>query len=412
MPKRIENRLTAAAANRLSKPGFHADGGGLYLRIEGGRRLWVFRYRLSGKQRWHSLGPARDIPLAEAREKARQCRLMLRDGISPADARKDELEARRAEQGRTFEATAMLYIESHKPRWSEKHAADWLYSLRMYAFARLASKPVAAITVSDVLEVLEPLWTTKTETASRIRGRIEAVIGYATARHWRAGPNPAAWAGNLKHLLPPRSEIARVEHFSALPWRSVPAMMAAAAKSSGFSALCLRFTVLTASRPAEARGARWSEIDMQEAIWTVPAERTKGDREHRVPLSTEALAILRELKPLRVSPDDLVFPGGRAGRPLTDVAVSKALRAAAGEGFTVHGTARSSFRDWAADQTAFPREIAEAALAHVNADKVEAAYLRSDLFDRRRRLMQAWAEFVAGPVLAAGDVVQIGKARA
>lgn len=268
-----------------------------------------------------------------------------------------------------------------------------------------------SVALSHVLAALEPIWTDKPETASRVRGRIEAVLDYAAARRLRSGENPARWRGNLVHLLPRLSKVARVKHHAAAPYNGIAGLMAKLADSKGTAAMCLRFTILTAARSGEARGALWDEIDMEAAIWNVPAERMKAGRKHRVPLSAPAMAILREMEQLGAELSGLVFPGAAKGKPFSDVAVSKALRAAGGEGFTVHGF-RSSFRQWAAEQTAYPGDVAEAALAHTNSDKVEAAYQRSDLFEKRRRLMNEWGEYVTTPAVAHGDVVNIGKARA
>jgi integrase len=405
MPKMIRDRLTALGVKRITKPGFHADGGGLYLRIEDGRRLWVFRFTWQAKRVWHVIGPERDIALADAREQARLCRLMVRDGINPTEARRTSKEAQRAEAGQTFEATARRYITAHEARWrSSKHAADWLNSLTMYAFPVIGAKPVASIAIADVLASLEPIWRDKPETAARVRGRIEAILGYATAMHWRDGPNPAAWQGNLKHLLPPKADIAPVKHFSALPYDKLPATMTALAGANGFGALALRFLILTASRSNETRAAKWDEIDLDARIWTIPASRTKSARAHRVPLSDAAIAVLAAMKPLQRAPAGLIFPGAKVSRPLSDVALSKALAAVAGPGFTVHGC-RSSFRDWCAEQTSYPREVAEIALSHINSDRTEAAYQRGDLLDKRRRLMQDWSDYLSRP--AAGGVVPI-----
>ncbi|WP_286705472.1 site-specific integrase [Acidiphilium sp. 37-64-53] len=268
----------------------------------------------------------------------------------------------------------------------------------------IGNKPVQAVTIDDVLSILTPIWTMKPETASRLRGRIEKVLDYARAQGWRAGDNPAARKGNLDHLLAPRSKVASVRHHAALPYAELAAVMARLLAADAVSAHCLAFTILTAARSGEARGARWDEIDMQARTWTIPPARMKAGRPHRVPLSDAALAVLLAVKPLQRTPDGLVFPGGRIGRPLSDVGLSKALTAAAGEGFTVHGC-RSGFRDWCAEMTAYPREIAEAALAHTNSDRTEAAYQRSDLIERRTRMMQDWADYLARPV--AGGVVPI-----
>lgn len=408
MPKTVENRLTALGVKRLTKPGFHLDGRGLYLRIEGSRRLWVFRFTWQGKTSWYSIGPERDIGLAEAREEARKLRLIVREGRNPIEERRATKAAAQAEATRTFEHVARQYVASHEAGWrSEKHAADVLNSLSMYAFPTIGAKPIASITIADVLAVLEPIWRDKAETASRVRGRVESVIGYAMARHWRPGPNPAVWKGNLAHLLPARSQMAPVEHFPALPYLKLPALMARLAEADTISAYCARFAILTAARQKNAREAQWSEIDMDAATWSIPGPKMKAKRPHRVPLSPAALDILRAVQPLQRATDGWVFPGKMAGRYLWDVSVSKAFHAAGGEGFTLHGTARSSFKDWCREQTAYPDGVSEEALAHSNPDKTVAAYARSDLFEKRRSLMDAWAAYCTTPAKAGGGVVPI-----
>jgi integrase len=371
----------------------------------------MFRYKVQGKTHWMGLGPESDYTLAEAREAARQCRRQLREGIDPIEARQAAKAAAMVETGQTFEAVADLYIAAHKAGWrNEKHGKQWRATLEAYAFPLIGNKPVQAVTGGDVLAILEPIWADKTETASRVRGRIENVLDYAAARQWRTGENPARWKGNLDHLLPDRAKVAKVEHHAAIPWQDMPALVAKLAESKGTAALCLRFLILTAARSGEARGARWNEIDLDGKTWTVPAARMKAGQEHRVPLSAAALAILTPMLPLKKKVDDLVFPGGRAGSPLSDVALNKALATAGGADFTVHGM-RSTFRDWAAESTSYAREIAESALAHTNKDKVEAAYLRGDHFKKRGLLMDAWAAYATSPA-PTGKVVGIRQARA
>jgi integrase len=408
MPKLVENKLTALAVRRAIANGFYLDGRGLYLRIEDGRRLWVFRYTMPGSgkpPRWYSIGPERDISLAQARDMARELRLNVRAGIDPALERKAAKAAAKAKAEYSFEHVAGLYIEAHKAGWrNAKHGAQWQATLAAYAFPLIGPKPVQAVSIDDVLAILRPIWTTKPETASRLRGRIEAILDYARAQGWRVGDNPAARKGNLDHLLPARSKVASVKHHSAIPYDALAPVMSRLGATDTMAAHCLRFLILTAARSGEARGARWSEIDLDARTWTIPAERMKAGRSHRVPLSDAALSVLLAVKPLQRAPDGLVFPGGKIGRPLSDVGLSKALTAAAGEGWTVHGM-RSTFREWAAEQTAYASETAELALAHTNKDRVEAAYQRSDLIERRTRLMQDWADYLTRP--AAGGVVPI-----
>jgi integrase len=407
MPKLIENRLTALAVRRTVANGFYIDGRGLYLRIEDGRRLWVFRFTMpgAGNAKWFVMGPARDISLAEAREMARELRLKVRAGIDPGQERKAAKAARKAEVDRTFRYTAEQFIAAHAAGWrSAKHRAQWGATLEAYAYPSIGEDPVAGITAPDVLDILQPIWTEKPETASRVRGRIENVLDYAKAQGWRTGENPAAWKGNLDHLLPARAKMQRVTHHPAVPYAELPRVMATLLGSDAVSDRCLAFVILTAARSGEARGATWGEVDLAARTWTIPGERMKAGRAHRVPLSEAAMHVLMAVQPLQRGPDSLVFPGAKAGRPLSDITLAAALRAAAGEGFTVHG-ARSAFRDWIAEQTSYAREIAEAALAHTNRDKVESAYQRSDLIERRARLMQDWCDFLTRP--AGSDVVPI-----
>jgi len=405
-----ETKKTAKYFESLTAPGRYRDNGGLYLVIQGKSRTWQFRFKRRGVGHWMGLGPDSLVSLAQARDAAIDARRLLRDGTDPIEHKRAVAAAKaaEAESAKTFDDVAALLIAAKKAGWkNEKHAAQWKATLDAYAAPVLGTKPVDKITVDAVLECLTPIWVEKPETASRLRGRIENVLDYAKTRGWRKGENPARWKGHLDHLLPARASIARVVHHAALPWADVPEVMGELAKAGGNSTLCLRFTVLTAARSGEARNARWNEIDMKAKVWTVPAEKMKAKVEHRVPLSDAALDVLKIVLPLKAADDGLVFQGGRKGQPLSDVAVSKALAAVA-DGVTVHGM-RSAFRDWAAELTAYPREVAEAALAHANCDKVEAAYRRSDLFDVRTRLMRDWADFCSAPVVKGGEVAAIRR---
>jgi integrase len=405
-----DSKKTAKHFESLTAPGRYPDAGGLYLVIVGKSRTWMFRYKRAGKGHWMGLGPDSLVSLATARDAAIDARRLLRQGIDPIEARRaaKAQAAAEAAPAKTFESAADDYIAAHKAGWkNEKHGKQWRATLEAYAFPLFGQKPVAGITVDDVLDCLTPIWEAKPETASRMRGRIENTLDYAKTRGWRSGENPARWKGHLDHLLPARAKIARVVHHAALPWAELPAVMGKLADAGGTSALCLRFTILTAARSGEARGARWNEIDMAGKVWTVPPGRMKAAQEHRVPLSDAALAILKVMAPLKSAADGLVFPGGKKKAPLSDVAVSKALAAVA-DGFTVHGM-RSTFRDWAAESTNYPREVAEAALAHTNRDKVEAAYRRSDLFEQRARLMREWAKYCTEPVVKIGKVASIRR---
>lgn len=391
-----DSKLTIMKIRGLAKPGRYSDGAGLYLDVKGDSRTWLFRFKLAGKESWHGLGSLSDVSLLEAREKARECRRLLREGKNPIEARRGAIAKAQEQQSHTFRALAEKYIAAQKPGWKNaKHGDQWLNTLAAYAFPAIGHKPVSDVTVNDVLNILEPIWTTKPETAGRVRGRIENVLAYAATRRLRPAENPAQWRGHLEHLLPARARVTKIEHHAAIPYAALPALMQRLSQSKGFAALCLRFLVLTASRSGEARGAVWSEIDLDAAIWTIPEARMKAGYTHRVPLSEPALTVLQAIADLTggtMRPDRWVFPGMNPAKPLSDVSVSKALRIAGGGDYTVHGM-RSAFRDWCAEQTAYPGEIAEAALAHSNRNKVEAAYLRSDHFEKRRRLMKEWGSY-------------------
>lgn len=404
-------KLTAIAVTRQTKPGTYGDGGGLYLKVSEGGKSWLFRFKLHGKATWMGLGSVADYTLAEAREKARTCRRMVAEGLNPIDQRREALEAAREAHGQTFQSVAARYIAAHRAEWrNAKHAMQWESTLSLYAYPYFGTKPVQTITVHHVLAALEPIWLDKPETASRVRGRIEAVLDYAAARKLRSGENPARWRGNLEHLLPKREKLARVEHHAAAPWAELPTLYGKLTESKGTAAICLRFLILTAARSGEARGATWGEIDLDKKSWTIPEGRMKAGKEHRVPLSDPAVAILAEMALFGRDPAKLVFEGGKKGNPLSDVAMNKALATAGGGAFTVHGM-RSTFRDWCAARTNYPREVAETALAHVNTNKVEAAYLRGDHYAQRARLMGEWAKYANSPV-PQGEVASIGKARA
>ncbi len=403
------NKLNAARLRTLTKPGTYGDGAGLYLQVRGpANRSWLYRFKLHGKPRLMGLGTAVDVSLAEARDAAAAARKLVKQGVNPIEQRRATRAEGAAQASLTFAQVAEAYITAHERSWrNAKHRQQWRNTLDTYAAPILGKLPVAQVKVGDVMRVLEPLWHDKTETASRLRGRIEAVLDYATARGWRAGENPARWRGHLDNLLPARSRVAKVEHHAALPWREIGTFMAVLAEQEGVSALALRFAILTAARTGEAIGVRWSEIDMAEAVWTVPAGRMKASREHRVPLSEGALDVLREMARLRSSPkiDGFVFPGGKPGKPLSSMALLMLLRRMGRGDLTAHGF-RSTFRDWCAEATNYPREVAEAALAHTLRDKTEGAYQRGDLIEKRRRLMAEWAAFCARPT-ASGEVVRL-----
>ena len=326
--------------------------------------------------------------------RAEDARRLLRGGRDPITSREDaKIEARIAE-GRTFKEVASLYISAHEKGWrNARHAAQWTSTLTAHVYPTLGEKPVAQVSVGDVMGVLEPLWHRVPETASRVRGRIESVLDFAAARGWRTGDNPARWRGHLANLLPARSKVARVEHFAALPWGEVGEFVAALRKRDGIAARAVEFTILTAARSGETQGATWREIDLQTATWTIPRERMKAGVEHRVPLSAPTQAILDDLIPNPPDPAALVFSTARSRkRQLSYSALSSVLLRMGQKAVTIHGF-RSAFRDWAAESTGYAREVVEMALAHAVGDKVEAAYRRGDLFEKRRRLMADWAAY-------------------
>jgi len=371
----------------INEHGRHADGGGLYLSVSpnGGRR-WVFLYRWHGKPTEIGFGSARDVTLARARELARQARGNLAEGINPKDIRKPSKTA-------TFGECADRVIETMRPSWrNAKHAAQWQMTLQRYA-APLRRLPVDEVGTDGVLSVLKPLWNVKPETASRVRGRVERVLDAAKAQGLRSGENPARWRGHLDQLLPKRQRLTRGHH-AAMAYVEVPAFISDLRSRSATAALALEFTILTSARSGEVLGARWSEFDLDRAIWLVPAERMKAAREHRVPLSPRALRIVTDLGNSRSN--DFVFPGEKAGRPLSGMSLEMVLRRMNIANATVHGF-RSTFRDLAAECTNFPSEVCEAALAHVIENKAEAAYRRGDLFEKRRKLMDAWAAYCVTP---------------
>ncbi|ESX48810.1 integrase arm-type DNA-binding domain-containing protein [Mesorhizobium sp. C416B] len=398
------NKLSAVEVAKKAKPGTYGDGGGLYLQVakstakgaqEGAiTKSWLFRFMLAGKARYMGLGDVQTFNLKEARERARAARQLVSDGKDPIEDRRERTAALRADDAKriTFKQASERYIAAQKAGWKNaKHADQWQNTLATYAFPVIGDLPVAKVDTAHVMQILEPIWTTKTETATRVRGRVELVLDWAKARHYRGGDNPARWRGHLDKLLPARSKVAKVEHHAAMPYADLPAFMAQLRSMDSISARALEFTILTAVRTGEAIGVMEGEVDFANKLWTIPAVRMKADRPHRVPLSDRAIEILKGVPREAESP--YLFPGARKGKPLSNMAMLELLRGMEGmEGLTVHGF-RSTFRDWAAERSNFPREIAEAALAHVLTDKTEAAYQRGDMLEKRRRLMTAWAGY-------------------
>ena len=398
--------LTVKEVAVLRATGKYKVSRNLYLQLaDGGARSWLFRYMRHGVPHWHGLGSCDLVSLAEARDKVIACRKLLLAGIDPIEhERAKRVEALLAAASTmTFEECGKAYIAAHEAGWrNDKHRQQWRNTLSTYVYPMIGKLPVQAIDTAMVMKILEPIWTAKPETAGRVRGRIESILDWATVRQFRSGDNPARWNGHLDQLLPRKGKIHKVGHQPAMPYQAVPGFMAELREQTSTSARALEFTVLATVRTSEAIGATWPEIDRAAKIWTIPARRIKAERDHRVPLSDRALVILDALP--REEGNDHLFIGARKGKGLSDMAMLELLRGMAGNGYTVHGF-RSSFRDWCAEQTNYPRELAEVALAHALKDKTEAAYQRGDLLEKRRRLMRDWARYCSSPAHAEGNIV-------
>ncbi|MGX9218956.1 tyrosine-type recombinase/integrase [Massilia varians] len=391
---RLIDKLSPLAVSKMTKPGYYGDGAGLWLQVSAsGSKSWIFRYTLAGRQREMGLGPTHTVSLASARLQAKEHRLTLRDGKDPLEVRQATRLATALAKSRlmTFDQCAAAYIAAHRGSWKNaKHASQWENTLSTYASPIIGALSVAEVDTALVVKVLSPIWQDKTETATRLRGRIESILDWATVSKYRQGENPARWRGHLENLLANPSKVARVVHHPALAWREIGAFMAELRQCAGMAARAVEFAILTAARSGEVRGATWDEIDLTTGLWTIPAERMKGKREHRVPLSPPVLALLNATPRLEA----LVFPGRREGVGLSDMSLTAVLRRMGRNEITVHGF-RSTFRDWCAESVAnsFPREVCEHALAHSLPDKVEAAYRRGDLLEKRVMLMEAWASY-------------------
>jgi integrase len=395
MPK-IAKELTALAVSKLRRTGLHAVGGaaGLGLKVTpSGSRAWVLRTVVAGKRREYGLGGFPTVTLASARDRAKAMLDQLFEGVDPAETKRQAKSALAAQRAKAvnFKTLAEQYISQHEASWKNaKHAAQWTSTLEAYAYPICGHMVAADIDTATVLRVLEPIWKEKTETASRLRGRIEAVLDYAAAKGLREGPNAARWKGNLALTLPAKRKVSPVEHHPAIPVQDMPKFFKSLQQREGTAARALEFLVLTAVRSGEVRGAQWSEIDLTKKIWTVPAERMKAKREHRVPLSNQAITLLKSLPSKRLG--GLVFPGNKPKAKLSDMSLTAVMRRMAADAVP-HGL-RSSFRDWVGEATPYPREVAEMALAHTVGNAVEAAYRRGDLFEKRRSMMQDWASFL------------------
>lgn len=433
-------RLSAIKVAKLKEPGYYADGGNLYFRVApppkrrgdpgkpaSGARGWIFRFALGGRTRDMGLGAYPDISLATARGLAGKFRALVKEGIDPIERRRADRATQRIASAKnlTFDECAAAYIEDHEAGWrNAKHRRQWSNTLKKYASPVFGKLPVAAIDTGLVMRALKPIWSKKTETASRLRGRIESVLDWARVHGYRSGENPARWKGNLDHLLPAKSKVRPVQHHAALPYAKLGAFMTDLRKCPDGAARALEFTILTAARTNETTGATRTEIDTREKAWNVPGARTKGGRDHRVPLSAPALTITRDA--VQTSDGAFIFPGAKRGKPLSNMAMAgvikrmNAKRKQAGLSLYVDPTQnnkcvvphgfRSTFRDWAAERTNYPNHLVEMALAHAVDDKTEAAYRRGDLFDKRRRLMDAWADYSASA--PTGEVVPLLKSSA
>lgn len=427
---RLPGKLTQKEVENEKRPGKYLDSAGLYLQVRpavsgGVSKSWLYRYQIAGVTLVKSgpnagkvcsyemgLGPFPTIGLAEARDEAHRCRLQVLKGIDPAAARDAAKAEKLAASGefQTFREVAEACFRGESKNFTNaKHAAQWAYTLKTFCYPKIGNLPISKVDTSHVIRILEqpinigtakrpqlePLWTAMPETASRLRGRLERIFGWAKARKLRHGENPAAWRDNLKFALPNIPRLARIKHHPAMPFPEVSAFVRELRQQEGIAARALEFTILTAARTGEVIGARWDEIDEERKVWTVPASRMKAKREHRVPLASRALEILGELRELEI-PAGFIFPGRAGGVGLSNMSMLKVLERVGRDDVTTHGF-RSCFRDWAAERTDFQNHVVEAALAHAIADKVEAAYRRGDLFDKRRRLMDAWAAFLEKP---------------
>jgi integrase len=406
---RVANRLTARKVDTTKTPARLADGLGLYLIVEGEfSKNWVFEYQFNGKRRYMGLGSALDVSLADAREKRNEYRKLKASGVDPLQQKRAARAAQAvtAAKAVTFKEAATQYMDANRAGWDKRHALAWQSTLEQYAYPKFGDLPVGAVDEALVLAVLKPIWTTANVTATRLRGRIESVLDWAKAMKLREGENPARWRGHLEKILLAPKRAHRIKHFAAMPFDDVPAFMQDLRSQSYIvAAAALEFLVLTASRKGEVVGARWDEIDLSKAVWTVPAERMKKRVEHQVPLSRAAVDILERMQKSRIN-EYVFFATIRGTQRISDAVLGRLLEAMGREDGVPHGF-RTSFRSWAGAKTNFPREVAEAALAHAVGDKSERSYQRDNLIEKRRKLMSAWAEYCSKPAhtVKAGDNV-------
>jgi integrase len=391
-------KLTVDAVKKETREGLHADGKGLYLKVQvDGSKSWIYRYQINGHRRSMGLGGFPGLSLASARKARDIQRLQVSAGVDPLQTkrlRKEEAVAshkRSKAQLMTFQRCSEDYINQQAASWkSRKHEAQWTNTLATYANPVIGRLPVEEIETAHLLEILKPIWLQKTETATRVRNRIELVLDYAAAMQYRSGENPARWRGNLAHLLPKPSKVREIKHHPALPYSELPEFMSALLNAKGLAARALTLTILCATRTSETLNAEWSEINMETKVWTIPKERMKQNKTHRVPLSNQAITLLEDLKSTGRS--NFVFPGSKRGKPLSNMAMTICLSRMGRGDITVHGF-RSTFRDWVAEKTNYPQRVAETALAHRLKDGAEAAYQRGDLLEKRKQMMDAWAQY-------------------
>lgn len=404
------NRLTPLFVSKATKPGLYCDGGGLNLQVgPTGGKSWLFRYMIEGTADRMGLGPVKTVSLPDARLKALDCRKLLAEGKNPKDERAAAIAANKIANARkmTFQQCAEAYIEVHRHGWkNEKHVTQWKNTLRDYAYPVMGKLPVNAIDTDLVVKCLSPIWTEKTETATRVRGRIEAILDWATSSKYRQGENPARWRGHLKNLLAAPRKVKPVTHHPALPFDQIAEFMKALRAVECVSARALEFLILTGTRTTEVLEAKWEEIEVKKNLWNIPANRMKAGRDHRVHLSKRALEVLKEMQSQRVG--DYVFPGKRESKPLSSMALLMVLRRMKRNDLTVHGF-RSTFRDWASEVSHYPAEVAEMALAHAVSDKTEAAYRRGDLLEKRINFMEDWAKYCYR-IPRGGKVIPLNRA--
>jgi integrase len=400
--------LSAAKVKSLKAPGDYLDGRGLYLQVRSETsKSWLLKYSMDKRAREMGLGSALDFSLKEAREERDALRKLIKRGIDPLELRKAERHAKKLETAKaiTFRAAAARFIEANRSGWKNaKHAAQWEATLKTYAYPVIGDLPVQSVDTALVMKILDPIWSTKSETASRVRGRIESVISAAKARGEFVGENPARWKGHLEAILPKQSKVSKVQNHPALPYADLPQFMQALRAREGIAAAALEFQILTACRPGNAVGARWAEFDLNAAVWTIAGENMKGGKDHKVPLSAAALAVLERMEKIRNG--EFVFYGADPKRPLSDAATGAVLDRMGRADIVPHGF-RSTFRTWGGNKTNFQRELLDKALAHLVGDETERAYDSGDMFEKRRLLMNAWAAFATSDPAKTADIIQL-----